>query len=275
MWSDFIQDLRYGARVLLRSRGFAMAAVLTLSIGIGATTAIFSVVNAVLLRPVPFTDIDRLAMVWETDRNTGTIREPASLPDIVDLKERSRQVASFAAFAPAERTITPLEGEPARVPVLFGTHELLPLLGIRPSHGRSFTSAEDVPGGPNLALISDRLWERQFQRAPGIVGQTIRLNDVETTIIGVVPAEADFGTMQILRRRVRTRFRRPRPRSRVDVCCRWWNPRLVRDTHPLLVLGAYRRHVGVAQERSRRSWRISRCLPSNAARRRIEGCRTS
>jgi hypothetical protein len=119
--NDLVMDLQYGARVLLRSRGFAMAAVLTLAIGIGATTAIFSVVNAVLLRPVPFTDIDRLAMVWETDRNTGTNREPASLPDVIDMRERSRQVASFAAIAAAERTITPAEGEPTRVPILFAT----------------------------------------------------------------------------------------------------------------------------------------------------------
>ena len=240
MWNDFAQDLKYGARVLMRSRGFAMAAILTLAIGIGATTAIFSVVNAVLLRPVPFTDIDRLAMIWETDRNTGTFREPASLPDFIDLKERSRQVTSFAAFAGAERTITPVEGEPSRVPVLFGSHELLPLLGIKPTQGRTFTKDEDVAGGPRLALISDRLWERQFQRAPDVVGRTIRLNDVETTIIGVVPAEADFGTMQILRSAAYGRGFADRDlRSRVDV---WLplqgDPRvLVRDTHPLLVLG--------------------------------------
>ena len=199
MWTDFMQDLKYGVRVLMRSRGFAIAAVLTLSIGIGATTAIFSVVNGVLLRPVPFADIDRLAMVWETDRNTGTNREPSSLPDFIDMKDRSRQFSGFAAFASAERTVTPPEGDPTRVPILFVTHEFLPLLGIRASQGRTFTPAEDVPGGPRLALISERLWERQFQRATDVVGRTIRLNDVETTIIGVVPAEADFGTMQILR----------------------------------------------------------------------------
>jgi putative ABC transport system permease protein len=240
MWNDFVQDLRYGARVLLRSRGFAIAAVLTLAIGIGATTAIFSVMNAVLLRPVPFREMDRLAMIWETDRNTGTNREPASLPDVIDLEERSRQVALFAAFAAAERTIAPPGGEPMRVPVLFGTHELLPLLGVTPVRGRTFTPAEDVPGGPNLALISDRLWERQFQRASDILGKTIRLNDVETTIIGVVPAEADFGTMQILRAAAYGRGFADRDlRSRVDV----WLPLrgdpnvLVRDTHPLFVLG--------------------------------------
>jgi putative ABC transport system permease protein len=240
MWNDFVQDLKYGSRVLMRSRGFAIAAILTLAIGIGATTAIFSVVNGVLLQPVPFKELDRLVMVWETDRNTGTNREPASLPDIVDMKERSRQIASFASFAPAERTITPAEGEPNRVPILFTSHELLPLLGVTPTIGRNFTPEEDVPGGPRLALISDRLWERQFQRAPDILGRTIRLNDVETTIIGVVPAAADFGTMQVLRSAAYGRGFADRDlRSRVDI---WLplqgDPRvLVRDTHPLLVMG--------------------------------------
>jgi putative ABC transport system permease protein len=240
MWQDLVQDLRYGSRLLLRSRGFAIAAILTLAIGIGATTAIFSVVNAVLLQPVPFRELDRLVMVWETDRNTGTNREPASLPDLIDMKERSRQIASFAAFAGSERTITPIDGDPARVPALLSSHELLPLLGIAPTLGRSFTPEEDVAGGPPLALISDRLWERQFQRAPDVVGRTIRLNDVETTIIGVVPAEADFGTMQILRSAAYGRGFADRDlRSRVDI---WLplqgDPRvLVRDTHPLLVVG--------------------------------------
>lgn len=272
MWNDFVQDLRYGARVLMRSRGFATAAVLTLAIGIGATTAIFSVVNAVLLRPVPFNEIDRLAMVWETDRNTGTIREPASLPDIIDLKERSRQVASFAAFAPAERTITPIDGEPIRVPILFGSHELLPLLGVHPSQGRWFTDAEDSPGGPNLALISDRLWESQFQRAPDVVGRTIRLNDVETTIIGVVPTAADFGTMQILRAAAYGRGFADRDlRSRVDI----WLPLrgdpqvLVRDTHPLFMLGRLAPGATVASAQSELTSimaDLEAAYPSNVAR---------
>jgi len=272
MWNDFVHDLKYGARVLLRSRGFAMAAVLTLAIGIGATTAIFSVVNAVLLRPVPFSEIDRLAMVWETDRNTGTVREPASLPDVIDLRERSRQFASFAAFAPSERTITPSDGEPMRVPVLFGTHELLPLLGITPARGRTFTSEEDVPGGPNLALISDRLWDRQFQRAPDILGKTIRLNDVETTIIGVVPADADFGTMQILRAAAYGRGFADRDlRSRVDI----WLPLrgdlrvLVRDTHPLIVLGRLAPGASIASAQAELTGimaDLEAAYPSNAAR---------
>ena len=272
MWTDFVQDLRYGARVLMRSRGFAMAAVLTLSIGIGATTAIFSVFNSVLLRPVPFADIDRLAMVWETDRNTGTNREPASLPDFIDMKERSRQFTGFAAFAASERTLTPANGDPMRLPIMFTSHELLPLLGIKPTQGRFFTPAEDAPGGPHVALISDRLWERQFQRASDVVGRTIRLNDVETTIIGIVPTEADFGTMQILRSAAYARGFADRDlRSRVDV----WLPAqgdprvLVRDTHPLFVVGrlAPGATIATAQEELTRIMAdLEAAYPSNVAR---------
>ena len=146
-----LNDVRFAVRSFLKNPEFALACIVTLGLGIGANTAIFSVVDAVLLRRAPFADADRLAMIWETDRNTGTFREPASLPDFIDLKERSRQVTSFAAFAGAERTITPVQGEPSRVPVLFGSHELLPLLGIKPTQGRTFTKDEDVAGGPRLA----------------------------------------------------------------------------------------------------------------------------
>lgn len=240
VWNDFVQDIRYGARVLFRARGFATAAILTLAIGIGATTAIFSVVNAVLLQPVPFNDLDRLAMLWQTDRNTGTNREPSSLPDFLDVKERSRQLADAAGFIATERTITPVEGDPTRIPVLFSTHRLLPLLGISPAMGRTFTANEDLPGQPRVALISDRLWDQQFQRAPDVVGRVIRLSDVDYTVIGVVAASADFGAMQILRAAAYGRGFADRDlRSRVDV----WLPlgevqqQLVRDTHPLLVVG--------------------------------------
>ena len=272
MWNDFIQDLRYGARVLLRSKGFATAAVLTLAIGIGATTAIFSVVNTVLLRPVPFREMDRLAMVWETDRNTGTNREPASLPDIIDMRERSRQFSAFAAISAAERTITPVGGEPSRIAILFVTHELIPMLGIQPSKGRTFTKEEDVPGGPETVLISDRLWESQFQRDPDIVGKTIRLNDVDKTIIGVVPASADFGTMQILRSAAYARgFADRDQRSRVDA----WLPlrgdpqQLVRDTHPLLTLGRLAPGATIATAQAELTGimaDLERTYPSNVAR---------
>src|SRR5919112_1218829 len=106
-----IQDLRYAARLLRRSPGFAASAILTLTLGIGMTTAIFSVVDAVLLRPVQFPDPERLVMVWETDRDTGTSHEPGSWPDCLDFQQRSRQVEQFAAVVAGEVTLTPDTGE--------------------------------------------------------------------------------------------------------------------------------------------------------------------
>ncbi|HSA57404.1 MAG TPA: ABC transporter permease [Gemmatimonadaceae bacterium] len=240
VWNDFWQDLRYGARVLARARGFTTAAVLTLALGVGATTAIFSVVDTVLLRPAPFADHDRLTMVWETDRNTGTVREPASWPDFLDMQRESRQFAALGAFVATEVNHTPLEGEPARLATLAVTHEFLPMLGLRPLTGRTFTPEEDRPGGPSVLLISERLWERQYGRRTDVVGQTIRLNDREFIITGVMPDEADFGTMQILRHAAYSRgFADRDARSRVDL----WTPlqaderQYVRSTHPILVVG--------------------------------------
>ena len=253
VWNDFAQDLRYGTRVLLRSRGFAAAAILTLAIGIGATTAIFSVVNAVLLQPVPFRELDRMVMVWQTDRNTGTNREPSSLPDFIDVKERSRQLSDAAGFIASEGNITPVDGDTSRVPVLFSTSGLLDVLGIQPAMGRGFTAEEDIRGQGHVAMISDRLWEQQFQRATNVVGRTIRLSDLEYTIVGVVPASADFGAMQILRSAAYGRGFADRDlRSRVDV----WLPmgavgrELVRSTHPLLVLGRLAPGASVASAQS-------------------------
>src|SRR5918994_2117244 len=100
-----LQDLRYAVRLLGRSRGFTAAAILTLTLGIGATTAIVSVVDAVLLRPVPFPDPERLVMVWETDRDSGTSHEPGSWPDFVDFQQRSRQIDRFAGLIADETTL--------------------------------------------------------------------------------------------------------------------------------------------------------------------------
>src|SRR4029450_13444191 len=107
-------DLRYALRSFLKNPAFSIACVLTLALGIGANTAIFSVVDAVLLRKAPFTDINRLVMVWETDRNTGTTREPASLPDYLDIEERARTLAQAAVLMADEMNLTPADGGPGR-----------------------------------------------------------------------------------------------------------------------------------------------------------------
>ena len=235
-----IHDIRDGFRALLKNRGFAAVAILTLTLGIGMTTAIVSVADAVLLRPVPMTDIDRLVMIWETDRASGTTHEPASLPDFLDFKQRSRRVGDFAAFIAGEVNLMPDDGEPSRVAALNVSERFLPMLGIEPIVGRPFTAAEDTPGGGSIILISEDLWQRQFQRDPRIVGRTLRLNDRPRTIIGVVPASADFGILQVLRSADYSRgFAQRDARTTVDVFAPLQGDpqRLPRETHPIFVLG--------------------------------------
>ncbi len=235
-----IHDIRDGFRALLKNRGFAAVAILTLTLGIGMTTVIVSVVDAVLLRPVPMTDIDRLVMIWETDRASGTTHEPASLPDFLDFKQRSRRIGDFAAFIAGEVNLMPDDGEPSRVAALSVSARFLPMLGIEPIVGRTFTAEEDTPGGGSAILISEDLWQRQFQRDPRIVGRTLRLNDRPRTIIGVAPASADFGVLQVLRSADYSRgFAQRDARTTVDVFAPLQGDpqRLPRETHPIFVLG--------------------------------------
>jgi putative ABC transport system permease protein len=237
---DLGRDLAFTWRQLRRTPGFAFAAVLTLALGIGANTAIFSIVDGVLLRPAPFDDIDRVMVVWETDRASGTTREPASIPDFADFQQRSRRFQHLAAFAAAEVTITPENGDPGRAPVLAMTHGFLPMLGLRPLAGRVFLPDEDAPGAPRVVLISEALWNEQFQRADTAVGASLRVNDVPHTIIGVLPRSADFGSLQILQASAYSRgFADRGGRTRVDL----WLPlradpsRADRGNHPIIVLG--------------------------------------
>jgi putative ABC transport system permease protein len=237
---SFLQDLRFALRQLAADRGFAVVAILTLALGIGANTAIFSVVDGVLLRPAPVADLDRLAMVWETDRNTGTTREPASIPDFLDFKERSRTFESLGGLIAAELNLAPASGEPVRLAGLQVSHDLLPMLGIHPVIGRHFTPDEDRANGPRVVLISASLWERSLGRDPNVVNSTIRLNEQPYTIVGIVRDAADFGVLQLLTRAAYSRsFADRGTRVRVDV----WAPlqpdpqAYPRSTHPLFVLG--------------------------------------
>jgi putative ABC transport system permease protein len=270
--TGFGHDVRDGVRTLRTNPGFAAVAIVTLALGIGMTTAIFSVVDAVLLRPVPMTDIDRLVMIWETDRASGTTHEPASLPDFLDFKQRSRHVGDFAAFSADEANLNPDDGDPSRVATLNVTERFLPMLGIEPTVGRTFTRQEDTPGGGSTILISEDLWQRQFQRDPRIVGRTLRLNDRPRTIIGVVPASADFGVLQVLRSADYSRgFAQRDARTTVDVFAPLQGDpqRLPRDTHPIFVLG--RLAAGSSLESARQELGaiaadLEKTYPANEAR---------
>jgi putative ABC transport system permease protein len=243
-----LTDVRQAARSLRRTPGFTAGAVLTLALGIGASTAIFSVVHGVLLRPAPFDHIDRLAMIWETDRNSGTSHEPASIPDVADFRERSRSFASIAAFAPVEVNATAGNGDPERLSALGVTANYFETVGLSVTAGRTFRAEEDLPGGPRVVVISEELWRRRYQRDAAITGRTIRLNDVEWQIAGVLPQGADFGVLQVLgsadyQRAFADRGGRPR----VDV---WLplraSPAAPRNNHPIFVLGRLAESVSAA-----------------------------
>ncbi|MGQ0704345.1 MAG: ABC transporter permease, partial [Gemmatimonadales bacterium] len=221
---------------------------LTLALGIGANTAIFSVVDGVLLRPAPFRDMDRLAMVWETDRKSSTLREPASIPDYFDLQERSRQFDRLAAFSPITATVTPDRGDPDRLPALWVSHEFLPMLGIQPRLGSGFTEEQDRQGGPRVVIISEAFWTERFARDPSIVGKTLRIQGAPFTVVGVLPRSADFGTLQILRQAAYRRgFADQGGRVRVDL---WFplqpNRDADRGNHPIFVMGRLARGATLA-----------------------------
>jgi putative ABC transport system permease protein len=234
---DLVWDGRQAVRQLGRSPGFATVAVLTLALGIGANTAIYSVVDGVLLRPSPLADPDRLVVLWETDRNSGTLREPAAWPDYLDFQRRSRTVARLAATMGTQVSLTPADGDPVRVSGVAVTHGYLDLVGVKPLVGRGFTEEEDRPGGPPVALLGEALWRSRFRGDPAVVGATVRANERSFVIQGVLPRGADFGLDQI---NARAAYRADYSSDgEVGI----WFPlqadeqALTRDTHPLLLVG--------------------------------------
>ena len=178
------QDLRYAVRSLGRSPGFAFAAIATLAIGIGANTAIFSVVHGVLLRPLPFAESERLVGVWGHHVTIG--RETASLPDFLDWRRQSRAVEDMAAFANTRYNLAG-EGEPEVVRGVVATANLLPLLGVAPAAGRGFTAGEERSGAARVVMLSDGFWRRRFGGRPDVLGRTLSLSGVPHTVVGIAP----------------------------------------------------------------------------------------
>ena len=180
------QDLRYAVRTLLKNRSFTAVAVLALALGIGANTAIFSVVNAVLLRPLPYDEPDRLVLI-ETNNPQQKIKQaPTSLPDFLDWSEQQSAFQQIAAFSRWSTVLTG-GGEPERLSTGFVSGGLFSTLGVKPIHGRTFSDGEDLPGAETVLVVSSGLWKRRFGSDPGLVGQTITLDGKSGTVIGIVP----------------------------------------------------------------------------------------
>jgi putative ABC transport system permease protein len=189
-----LTGLRLAFRQLRRNPGFTTIAVLNLALGIGANTAMFSVINAVLLRPLPFHRPNELFAVWQEYPKRAWPEANFSLPNFIDLKRDAATFAAAGAYALSSHTLTELGAEAQRLDSIRMTAGLLPTLGIRPVPGRNFSDEEDRPEAPRVALISHRLWQRRFHSDPAIVGRTIQLNDEwPVTIVGVLPREFRLG----------------------------------------------------------------------------------
>jgi putative ABC transport system permease protein len=185
-----VQDVRYAARGLRRTPVFTLVALTTLALGIGANTAIFSVVHAVALQPLPNRDPSRLVRVWEKNDSLKIPQFAASVPNYVDWRTRARAFEALGAWQSGSATIT-TGGDPRRLTRLQTTANVLPLFGVEPILGRGFTADEDRPGGPHVALLAASVWRGRFGGGHDIVGSTILLDGVPYTVIGVV-RDRDF-----------------------------------------------------------------------------------
>jgi len=186
-----IQDVRYASRTLRKNPGFTAVAVLTLALGIGANTAIFSVVNAVLLRPLPYRDAEQLVMVWEQLRNLGVNQFAAPFADYEDYKQQNRFFSEMAAFEYSSSDLS-ANGEADRVQVMRVTASLFPLLGARAALGRAFAAGENQPGRANVAVLSGAFWKRRFGADRGVIGKSVSLDGELLTVVGVMPQEFRF-----------------------------------------------------------------------------------
>ncbi|HEX5889840.1 MAG TPA: ABC transporter permease, partial [Pyrinomonadaceae bacterium] len=181
-----LKDIRYGLRSLIKHPTFTVVSIVTLALGIGANTAIFTVVNAVVLRPLPFQDGDQLAVVWTT-KDTNQ-EQPLSFADYNDLKNQTKTFSAVGAASPLWNFTLTGGGEPEPLQGMYVSANLFELLRVVPERGRNFTSDEDRVGGTPVAIISRSLWERRFGGDQGIIGKQIIVSGTSATVVGVMAA---------------------------------------------------------------------------------------
>jgi putative ABC transport system permease protein len=183
------EDLRYSLRVLARSPSFTLVAVVGLALGIGANSAIFTAMNAVLLRPLPYKQAEQLVLLWELNRRNGDHEIKASAPDYIDWKEQNSVFQNVAAFNANSGLGLNLSGagHPARISATSVTGNLFSVLGVTPALGRSFLPDEERPGSAPVCILSDGLWRRRFGSDPKILGKAVTLNGEMWTVVGVMP----------------------------------------------------------------------------------------
>ncbi len=220
------KDIRFGWRMLWRNPGFTLMAAIALALGIGANTAIFSVVDAVMLQRMPFENPDRLVMVWESSPRTGK-------PNVVNgnnyeaWRERNHSFERMAAFIGGAASLSG-DGEPEVVQEAYATVDYFPMLGVKPLIGRWFEPGEDVVDHADFAILSEGLWRRRYGADPNVLGRIIRVDNSPHRVIGVMPASFRFPQLQ--------------PQL--------WEPRVIGPNSPgrsLSVLASLRPGVSIAQ----------------------------
>jgi putative ABC transport system permease protein len=194
--ANIIQDLRYGIRMLLKHPWFTSTVVLTLALGIGANTALFSIINTLLLRPLPLPQPEQMVQVWEVSRQSGNLKFPVALPNLVDWRTQSSSFTNIAAYAPAGLNLT-VDDQAEYISVLSVTPDYFKVFGVTPTMGRDLREEDGLPNAPRTAVLSYGFWQRRFAADPQIIGRTIRLNSENCTIIGVMPKGFAFPNSDI------------------------------------------------------------------------------
>ena len=226
------QDLRFGLRMLVKKPGFTLIAVITLALGIGANTAIFSVVNAVLLRPLPYAEPDRLMQMFLNSPETPEGRGGYGNADFLALKERNQSFERVAAISPGNRFSLTGSGQPEEVIGAVVSADFFDVLRVRAERGRTFLPDEDKPGSPRIAVVSHSFWEKYLRSDPDAIGETATLNDETYTIIGVMPKDFRLSSVGP---------------SDVWTTLRLNNPPRVRPPYYLRVIGRLKSGVAVDQ----------------------------
>jgi putative ABC transport system permease protein len=181
-----MNDLRYAFRTLVKNPGFALTAVATLALGIGANSAIFSVVSALMLKPLPYQNPERLAMVWEDNTAKGFPQDTPAPGNFASWRAENHVFEDMAAMRTESYNLTG-SGEPEKIEGLMISASLFPMLGVQPALGRTFLPEEDKPGARNVVVLSHSLWQRRFASDPQIAGKSVAMNGTSYTVLGVMP----------------------------------------------------------------------------------------
>ncbi len=192
MMERWVQDLRLAGRALRRAPGFTAVVVLTLALGIGASTAVFSVVESVLLRPLPFRDADELAVVWQNDRATGTVREPASPADFDAYRERSRSFTELGAYYVGTGVFSRPDGPAHLLSMAYVSENIDDVLGVGVQRGRGILAEEDRPGGANVVVLTDGFWRNEFGADADVVGRIVTVDGSPFEVVGVLEPDLRF-----------------------------------------------------------------------------------